>query len=276
MPEALLAGVFGLLIGSFLNVCIHRWPRDQSVVHPRSRCPQCERPIAWFDNIPVLSYLLLQGRCRGCAASISLRYPLVELLTGVLFFWLVLRLGPTPAALRDCAFVGMLITLAFSDAETLLLPDEFTLGGLAAGLVLAWLIPVPDDTFRALAAASDLHLGWRTLSFGEALLGAAVPSGFLWLGGVLFEKLRHKEGLGFGDVKMLAMIGAFLGLKGALLTLIAGSVLGSVIGLAYIAFTRKDAGTYQLPLGTFLAVGGVAVALFGGPFIAWYLSTLQG
>ncbi|MCU1263388.1 MAG: type 4 prepilin peptidase 1, partial [Bryobacterales bacterium] len=250
--DAGLAGVFGLIIGSFLNVCIHRWPRDLSVVRPRSRCPQCEAPIAWFDNIPVLSYLLLRARCRHCGAPISIRYPVVELLTAALFFWFVWQLGPTLAAARYCIFSAMLVTLATADAETRLLPDEFTLGGMAAGFAFACFVPVPDTTAHALAEISGLTLPPRALSIGEALLGAIIPSGSLWLGGVLFEKMRHKEGLGFGDVKMMAMIGAFLGLKGALLTLIAGSLLGSVVGLTYIAITRKDAGSYQLPLGTFL------------------------
>src|SRR5450432_1970371 len=135
MYEAVLAAIFGLLAGSFLNVCIHRWPRDLSVVHPRSRCPQCDRQIAWFDNIPVISYLLLRGRCRHCNASISARYPIVELLTAALFFFFVWQLGPTLSAARYCVFTAMLIVLAFADAETLLLPDEFTLGGAAAGLI---------------------------------------------------------------------------------------------------------------------------------------------
>jgi leader peptidase (prepilin peptidase)/N-methyltransferase len=274
MYEALLAAIFGLLVGSFLNVCIHRWPRDLSVVHPRSRCPECERQIDWFDNIPVLSYLLLRGRCRHCRAPISARYPIVELLTAALFFWFVWHLGPTGSAARYCVFAAMLIVLAFADAETRLLPDEFTLGGALAGLAFACFLAVPDSSFHALADIFNWPLGPRALWFGEALLGATLPAGSLWLGGILFERIRHKEGLGFGDVKMMAMIGAFLGLRGALLTLIAGSILGSVTGLVYIAITRKDMGTYQLPLGTFLAIGGVGVAMFGGPLIAWYASTL--
>lgn len=274
MIEAGLAAIFGLLIGSFLNVCIHRWPRDLSVVHPRSRCPKCERQLAWFDNIPVLSYVLVRGRCRYCGVPISIRYPIVELLTAVLFFWFVWHLGPTLFAARYCAFTAMLTVLAFADAETRLLPDELTLGGAVAGFAFACFIAVPDSSFHALADIFEWPLGPRALSLGESLLGATLPAGSLWLGGILFEKIRHKEGLGFGDVKMTAMIGAFLGLKGALLTLIAGSVLGSVTGLAYIAITRKDIGSYQLPLGTFLAIGGAAVAMFGGPLIAWYASTL--
>src|SRR5579883_1214219 len=228
--ESFVALVFGLLIGSFLNVCIHRWPRDLSVVRPRSRCPQCERQIAWYDNIPLLSYVVLRGRCRHCGAGISWRYPVVEALTGAAFFYFVWRAGGfTPAALKWCVFSAILIALIFTDVETLLLPDEFTIGGLCAGLALSWFAPPP--------------------AFVGALIGAAVPSLALWAVGWLFEKLRHKEGLGFGDVKMIAMIGAFLGLPGALLSIALGAVVGAAAGLIWIAATRKEAATYPLPFG---------------------------
>ena len=270
MYEA-IAGLFGLLIGSFLNVCIYRWPRDLSVVKPRSHCPECEHTIAWFDNIPVLSFLLLRGKCRHCAAKIPLRYPLVEIITGLLFAYLVWRFGITVNALRYSLLCAMLVTLAFSDAETRILPDEFTLGGLVVGLIMAAMVPVPDSTFRGIAAISGwTNLSWRWISLGEAVVGVVIPAGSLWLGGWLFEKIRHKEGLGFGDVKMMAMVGAFLGVRGTLLTLIVGSMLGSVIGIIYIKATKQDMGTYELPFGTFLAAAALAVALVGGPVIDWY------
>ena len=231
MPETLLAALFGLLIGSFLNVCIHRWPRDLSVVRPRSCCPDCGHQISWFHNIPVFSFLLLRGRCSACRQPISWRYPVVEALTAALFALFVARYGIGFPALQGCVFAALIIALAFSDLETLLLPDELTLGGLVIGLLLAFSNP------------GKPHL----TSLGSAVIGALIPAGTLWLGGWLFEKIRHKEGLGFGDVKMLAMIGAFLGLEGALLTVILGSVLGSIIGLAYIAITRRDASQYPLP-----------------------------
>src|ERR1039458_9901222 len=145
MTAAILAFLFGLLIGSFLNVCIYRWPRDLSVVRPRSHCPSCEKTIAWYDNIPLLSYALLGGRCRHCRARISPRYPVVELLTGALFFVFVWRLGPSLAAVKFCLLSALLVGLTFSDLEARILPDEFTLGGMAAGLVLAWFVPVNDD-----------------------------------------------------------------------------------------------------------------------------------
>jgi leader peptidase (prepilin peptidase)/N-methyltransferase len=244
----LLAGLFGLLIGSFLNVCIHRWPRDLSVVRPRSACPECERPIAWHDNIPVLSYTLLRGRCRGCGKAIHWRYTVVELSTALCFAFFVHREGLEWAAAKYCVLAAILIALAFSDLETLLLPDELTVGGLVLGLGFALVVPVRDPVF-----------GFSP--FIEALLGAFLCSGLLWLVGWLFEKLRHKEGLGFGDVKMLAMIGAFLGVQGSVMTVIVGSVAGSVVGLLYIKLTGKDAGSYQLPFGTFLAAAALVVAL---------------
>ena len=161
--------------------------------------------------------------------------------------------------------------LIFSDFEELILPDEFTLGGLAAGLVFAWFVPVEDVTAHAVLWLAGIEAGPRAASFAEAALGAAVPSAFLWLGGWLYEKVRHREGLGLGDVKLIAMVGAFLGIRGALLTLMAGSLLGSIIGLAWIAIGRKDAGTFQLPFGTFLGAAGIAVALFGPVVISsWY------
>jgi leader peptidase (prepilin peptidase)/N-methyltransferase len=269
-PEALLALLFGLIIGSFLNVCIHRWPRELSVVRPRSRCPQCEKQIAWYDNIPVLSYLLLRGRCRHCGAAISPRYPLVELVTGMLFCAVILRYGPTLPGIKLCLFVALCIGLLFTDLEHLVLPEQFTLVGLAAALVFAWFVPVDDVTAHAVLWMAGMEAGPRTLSFAEAVLGAAVPAGFLWAGGWIFEKVRHKEGLGFGDVELMAMVGAFLGLRGALLTLLGGSLAGSLIGYTYIRVARKDPASFQLPFGTFLGAAAIAVALFGRRVVSWY------
>jgi len=262
MPEAILALLFGLLIGSFLNVCIYRLPRDLSVVRPRSFCPACKHPIAWYDNIPVLSYLRLRARCRHCGTRISARYPLVELLTGALFMGSVWALGPTPGALKLCLLSALMVGLIFSDLEERILPDELTIGGAVLGIVLAWVVPVTDFIAGTLISLNDLSAGPRWVSVAEAALGALLPAGFLWLAGFLFEKIRHREGLGLGDVKMMAAIGAFLGVHGALLTLVVGSLLGSVIGLAYIPLTRKDPGSYQLPFGTFLGVAAVIVGFY--------------
>jgi len=263
LVEACLALLFGLLIGSFLNVCVYRLPQDLSVVRPRSYCPACDHPIAWYDNVPLLSYALLGGRCRHCKAAISVRYPAVELLTGALFVVFVWRLGPSLAAVKFCLLSALLVGLTFSDLEARILPDEFTLGGTAAGLGLAWFVPVKDDIAQMLLWLAGVREDPHWASVAEALLGAIVPGLFLWFGGWLYFKLRHREGLGLGDVKLVAMVGAFLGLHGALLMLIAGSLAGSLIGYAYIRFTHKDPSTYELPFGTFLGLAGIAVSLAG-------------
>jgi leader peptidase (prepilin peptidase)/N-methyltransferase len=252
MLESAIAGLFGLLIGSFLNVCIYRWPRDLSVVRPRSACVECGKLIAWYDNIPVLSYLILQGRCRQCGARIHWRYPLVELSTAIAFAYFVHRYGLSVEAAKYCVFAAILIALVFCDLDTLILPDEFTIGGLFIGFVFAFF----------------------TGTLGEALFGAIVPAGSIWFGGWLFEKLRHKQGLGFGDVKMLAMVGAFLGIRGALLTIILGAIAGSVVGLAFIKATGKDAASYPLPFGSFLGAAALVAAIEGQNMIGWYIRTL--
>ncbi len=268
MIEAILAGLAGLLIGSFLNVCIYRLPRDLSVVSPRSFCPACDRPIAWFDNIPVLSFMWLQGRCRKCKERIPLRYPIVELLTGVAFFCAVLALGPTLAALKYSIFGAIIITLVFSDLEERILPDEFTLGGTLIGIVFAAFVPLSMGIMRLLLISVKSP---RAVSVAESAFAAVFCALTLWLVGTLYQKIRHREGLGLGDVKMVAMIGAFLGLQGALLTLIVGSLLGALVGLCYIWFTGKDASTYELPFGTFLGAAALGVAFFGDVFLNWYM-----
>jgi leader peptidase (prepilin peptidase) / N-methyltransferase len=272
--EWVLAGLFGLLIGSFLNVCIYRWPRDLSVVKPRSACVECEKPIAWYDNVPVLSYLILRGRCRQCGTRIFWRYPVVELVTAISFAWFVRQNGWSLEAAKYCVFAAMLIALVFSDLETLLLPDEFTIGGTVIGLVFAFLTPVPDTTFHLIASLFGKMPGPHAGMLGEALLGAIVPAGSIWLGGWIFEKLRHKEGLGLGDVKMLAMIGAFLGIRGTLLTIVLGAVAGSVVGLVFIKATGKDASSYPLPFGSFLGAAALLAAVEGQNMIGWYMRSL--
>jgi len=268
MLEPVLAFLFGLLIGSFLNVCIYRMPRDLSVARPRSFCPVCERPIAWYDNIPLLSYVLLAGKCRHCRAAISLRYPAVELLTGLLLFSAVRTHGIGLPAAKLSVFGAILVALVFSDFEERILPDEFTLGGLALGVLSAVLVPLPPGLVYLIL---PVHLDARWLSLGECLLGALLSGGSMWLVGKLYHKMRHREGLGFGDVKMVAMMGAFLGVQNTLLVLILGSLGGSLIGLAYIFLAKKDAATYQLPFGSFLGAAAILVAFFGKPLIAWYL-----
>jgi leader peptidase (prepilin peptidase) / N-methyltransferase len=243
LTEALLAALAGLLIGSFLNVCIYRMPRDLSIVTPRSFCPDCNQTIAWFDNIPLLSYAVLAGRCRRCGHHISARYPIVELLTATMFFCAFWFLGNTLAAAKFCVFSAIMVALVFSDLEERILPDEFTLGGTALGVIFAGLAPVNG--------------GILLLIFMSAIRA-------------LYERLRHREGLGLGDVKMGAMIGAFLGIQGALLTLLIGSLLGAVVGLCYTWFTGKDASTYELPFGSFLGVAALGVGFFSEVIFNWY------
>jgi len=261
---AFAACLLGLLIGSFLNVCIYRWPRDLSVVRPRSHCPACEKTIFWYDNIPLLSYALLGGKCRYCGERISLRYPIVELLTAGAFFYFVATLGPTVAALKMCVFSALLVGLIFADLEELILPDEMTLGGTLAGLVLAAFVPMPLSANVAslvLIALTHTLLPDRLQSVIDAAFGAALPAFFLWFGGWAYEKWRHREGLGFGDVKLIAMIGSFLGLSGALFSLMLGSIAGAVLGYGFIKLTGKDPSTYELPYGTFLGGAALIVAM---------------
>jgi leader peptidase (prepilin peptidase) / N-methyltransferase len=270
MIESVLALLFGLIIGSFLNVCIYRWPRDLSVVRPRSHCPHCEKTIAWYDNLPLASYLALRGRCRHCGAGIPVRYPIVELLTGLLFFYFVWTLGPGLEALKMCVFAAMLIGLIFADLEERILPDELTLGGTLVGFLFAVFVPVPDTIAQALFFFAGVDLTGRAQWLAESALGAFLPAAFLWFGGWLYEKVRHREGLGLGDVKLIAMVGSFLGLSGALFTLMAGSLMGSFIGYTYIKATGKDSSSYELPFGTFLGAAAVAIAMaaqriLGGP-----------
>ena len=262
--ETIVAFCFGLIIGSFLNVCIHRWPRGRSVVRPRSHCVRCRKFIAWYDNIPVISYAILGGRCRYCKRPISIRYPLVELGTGVLFGALVWSFGFTLLALKMCVFTAILVALTFSDLEKRLLPDELTLGGAIVGFVFAFFVPVPDFTAQAVLGLMGFRVvdGSTMKSLLEAAFGSLLPAFFLYGGGWLYEKVRHREGLGLGDVKLIIMVGAFLGLRGALLTMILGSLSGSILGYGYIKATHKDASTYELPFGTFLGIAGLVMALW--------------
>jgi leader peptidase (prepilin peptidase)/N-methyltransferase len=255
-----LAALAGLLLGSFLNVCIHRMPRDLSIVWPHSYCVHCRHGIAWYDNIPLVSYLLLRGRCRHCLARIHWRYPVVEAFVAALFCAGVLVWGPTAPAMKFAVFAFLQVGMIFSDLETRLLPDQFTKGGIAAGLVAAWFTPVRGGLFATLAPTMNPRLN----SVLDAAFAAAAISGALWFIGWAYAKVRRKEGLGFGDVKMAATMGAFLGLPAALLAVFFGCLAGSVLGLAYIRWRKKDAGSYELPFGSFLGVASIVVALVAG------------
>lgn len=247
------AGLVGLIVGSYLNVVIHRLPRQQSTVLPRSRCPSCGAAIRARDNLPVVSWLLLGGRCRDCHAPISIRYPLIELLTGALFAGSVLRFGVTATAAGGALFCAALVALAAIDIEHFLLPDRITLPGLVVGL------------------AAQPFLAWGSLA--SALQGALFGAGILLVMAGLWEVARGIEGMGLGDVKMLAMIGAFLGMHGVVVTLLCASLAGSVVGLTLLARGAIEL-QGKLPFGLFLALGG-AVALFAGePLVRTYLALL--
>jgi len=251
------AALLGLLMGSFANVCISRLPENESVARPRSHCRRCGAMIAWYDNIPVLSFVLLGARCRSCKALISWRYPAVEALTGA-WFWLAVRTnGLDWAALKWCLLGFILIELLFSDLETRILPDEFTLGGWMAAVALAPLAPPP----RGILALYLENARPQLVGLAGAMLGSVVLAGLLWGVGRAYLLVRQREGLGLGDVKLLGMLAAFLGLESAIGVLLGASIAGTVIGLIWIKWKGEDAATYELPLGSFLSAMGLAVAL---------------
>jgi leader peptidase (prepilin peptidase) / N-methyltransferase len=258
MLAAILAGLFGLLIGSFLNACIFRFPRDITIWDPpRSFCPACETTIAWYDNIPVLSYLLLRGKCRRCQYSIPIRYILVELLCGIMYFLIVYRFGPTLLAAKLALFGSINLELIATDFEERILPDEFTKGGIIAGLALAWFSLLPaifSSLIVPMGSSLSLH------SVVESAIGAGFGYGSLWTIGFLYKKFRGVEGMGMGDFKMAAMIGAFLGLMPMLLALMIGSILGAVAGIAVISLSKAEAATYEVPFGSFMGIAAMGVA----------------
>jgi leader peptidase (prepilin peptidase) / N-methyltransferase len=267
---AVIIFVFGLIIGSFLNVCILRIPVSESIVLPPSHCPSCGTPIKPYDNIPVVSWLLLAGRCRKCKAHISAMYPMVEIGTGLLFLACYFAFGISAEALKWAIFAALLIVLTITDLRERILPDKVNFLGLGMGLVLSFLTKPVDGTAQWLAERLFAYPPPEAaLSFADALIGAGVASGLLWLVAEGYFRARGREGMGLGDVKMMAMAGAFLGLQRALLTILLGSLLGSVIGIAVIAIGRKGR-DFELPFGTFLGAGAILVMFFGSPALAWY------
>ncbi len=253
-PGAVLAAaaMFGAVFGSFLNVVIYRVPLGQSIVSPPSRCPKCGSRLAWYDNLPVFGWLLLRGRCRTCGNPISIQYPIVELITALLFVLVVWVTPPGPLLVSRLLFVCILIALFGIDLEHQILPNSITLPGIVAGVLLSFIAPP----------------GWR-----DALLGVLLGAGILYGVAGAYYLWRGEEGLGMGDVKMLAMIGAFLGWKAVLVTMVLSSFSGAVIGVALIAAQRGGM-KLALPFGTFLAIGALVAMFVGEPLINWYAGFL--
>jgi leader peptidase (prepilin peptidase)/N-methyltransferase len=273
----IIIGVFGAIIGSFLNVVIHRLPPPRtSIVFPDSRCPSCEAAIAFYDNIPVLSYLVLRGRCRSCQVPISIRYPIVELLTGLLFIAVTWRDGLTPALPFDLVFVSALMALIFIDAEHMLLLDVITYPGIVFALIARVSIPYLSATphFDDLPSLSGgvLHgLPLWALSLLGAVIGGLIGGGSLWLMGWVWLRLRHKEAMGLGDVKMLFMVGAYLGWRLTILTIFLGALSGSVIGVGHMLYKGERDLQTELPFGVYLGTGTIVALLFGSRLVEWYL-----
>ena len=270
----IIAGVFalGLVIGSFLNVCILRIPRAESVVLPPSHCPVCNKEIKPYDNIPIVSWLLLGGRCRKCKTRISALYPTVELGTGLLFVACYLAFGVTAEGLKWAVFAALMVVLTVTDYRERILPDKVNFAGLGMGLLLSLFTRPVDGTALWLSnRLFDFPPPLPVISFADALLGAIAASGLLWLVAEGYFRARGREGMGLGDVKMMAMAGAFLGLQRGLLTILLGSLLGSLIGMAVIAIGRKGR-DFELPFGTFLGAGAMLVVFFGSATLAWYRS----
>jgi leader peptidase (prepilin peptidase)/N-methyltransferase len=304
----------GLCFGSFLNVCIYRLPRGKSVVAPRSACPHCGYPIPLYHNVPVLSWLILRGKCRACKQPISPRYLVIELLTGLLFLGCYAHFGLTLAMLK-CVVLGyLLLGLVFTDAETKLLPDAMTLPGLALGIGFSLLVPVNDLASQimpglvspAMRMSSDIS--WRIWSLADSLLGAAVGASFLYGVAAIYLRARGVEGMGFGDVKLMALIGSFLGAKLTVLTIFAASLSGSLFGLSTVlaiwvkrtrrnqarrasarispAISSKEARRrawhsarlalryYEMPFGVFLGSMALLSFLFGNRLLHWYWRAL--
>jgi leader peptidase (prepilin peptidase)/N-methyltransferase len=292
--------LFGIIVGSFLNVCISRIPEGVSIVSPGSRCPRCLNPIKPYDNIPVFGWLLLRGKCRNCALPISPMYPLVEFTTGLVFVLTWYEFDISLLTLKWLIFSCLIIVLVVTDFRVRLLPDLVNFPGMAMGLALAFRVPIGDST----AGMLFFLLGFRSFPFQSellfnllnAVLGALVGSMLLWGAAALYKLVRKRDGMGMGDVKMMAMVGVFLGPRGAFLTILLGTLLGTVIGVLWVGAlylsgwkrtlaeraAKRGLGSaagirwaiasqYQLPLGTFLGIGAMAVAYA----LPWLLSLIN-
>jgi leader peptidase (prepilin peptidase)/N-methyltransferase len=271
--ELALALIFGLVIGSFLNVCIVRLPLETPIALPRSHCPECKKPIPWYDNIPLLSYAILRARCRWCKARISGRYPLVEALSGIVSVLLFLKYGLGTEWVIFFGFSSALLVLGFIDMDYRILPDAITLNGIWIGIVASVYLAQPNPVIFRLLQWAGFEGSPRTTALIGSLVGMVVGGGLLWAVAEAYLRLRGIEGMGFGDVKMMAMVGAFLGAPLTLLTIMIGSLLGSIIGVFFIHLARKTR-EYELPFGTFLSFAGIVAVLYGQDLIRWYINRM--
>ena len=242
--------IFGAIVGSFLNVCIFRLPKEESIIWPGSHCPHCKKPIKFYDNIPIISYLFLKGECRQCHGSISVQYPLVEGITALSSLLLIMKFGPSFAYLIYFAFVAALIVITVIDLYHQIIPDVISLPGIGVGLLASLLT--------------------SQISFSNSLLGILCGGGSLFLIATGYQWLFKREGMGGGDVKLLAMIGAFLGWKAVIVTILLGSLIGSITGIILMVSKGKDF-KYAIPFGPFLSLGAVAALFYGERIIYWYL-----
>jgi leader peptidase (prepilin peptidase)/N-methyltransferase len=267
--------LFGLIVGSFLNVCIARIPFETSIISPPSHCPRCKTPISWYDNIPLVSFAVLRGECRSCGQRISWRYPLVELLNALLFLWTIFEFGFTGEAILVMALCSSLLVITFIDLDHQIIPDVITYPGMVIGLVVA--------PFFMTTLAGPLPFGLGSLlppigqvgtSILNAFIGLVLGGAPLYLIGQLWEKLRKVEAMGGGDVKYMAMVGSFLGWKGAFLNIMLGAITGSIVGVALILLKKHQADKV-IPFGPFLVFGTIMTLFAGSDIIVWYLDLIR-
>ena len=274
--------VLGLVFGSFLNVCISRIPRDQSVVTPGSHCPACGAPIRWRDNIPLVGWIFLRGRCRDCCARISMRYPAVELLMALLFMASYAWFGPTWLTVKFCIFSFLLVGLLFMDAETGLLPREFTYTGIVLGLTFALFAPTDSSGAQLLVHAYGADLSTTQISFLDSMLGAVAGAGFFFVVSGLYFLIRKRQGMGTGDFALMAMSGTFLGLKLTLLVVFLAPLIATAYALIQIVRSAKGARrtttslgemlqSWEIPFGVFISASSLVVLFFGEAASRWYM-----
>jgi leader peptidase (prepilin peptidase) / N-methyltransferase len=275
-PYFVAASVFtlGLIVGSFLNVVIHRVPLEESIVLPSSHCPSCGVDIKPYDNIPVLSYILLRGRCRNCKVGISPIYPAIELLTGCLYLLVYLADGLHARLVTDIVFVSLIIPLVFIDLHHKILPNVITYPGFVLAFLMRFFVPGPSklDLLRSAVGLQNLP-GWAVSALAS-LVGAVIGAGIIWGIRAAYFRVKGVEGMGLGDVKLMLMVGAYIGWQLSLLTILLGSLGGSIIGVVVIASKRGSMKT-QIPFGVFLGPAAIIALFFGPRFIAWYLGMLR-